>query len=84
MRRAEIGLVAALLAIHVAASAALVPGHLSVDECTYHLMAKGLADHGELRFRNGYEDYPSLELVPVSVNPLRSGLVRRQLLVHAA
>ncbi len=67
MRRGEIGLVAALLAIHVAASAALVPGHLSVDECTYHLMAKGLADHGELRFRNGYEDYPSLELVPVSV-----------------
>ena len=67
MRRTEIGLVAALLAIHLAASLALVPGHLSVDECTYHLMTKGLVDHGELRFRNGYEDFPSRELVPVSV-----------------
>lgn len=67
MRRAERGLIGALLAVHVAASLALVPGHLSVDECTYHLMVKGLADHRELRFRNGYEEFPSRELVPVSV-----------------
>ncbi|MGI9590788.1 MAG: hypothetical protein ACR2P8_05430, partial [Myxococcota bacterium] len=67
MGRAELGLIGALLALHVAFSLAVVPGHLSVDECTYHLMAKGLADHRELRFRNGYEEFPSLELVPVSV-----------------
>lgn len=67
MRRSEVGLIAALLTLHLVATLSLVPGHLSVDECTYHLMTKGLVDHGELRFRNGYEDFPSRELVLVSV-----------------
>lgn len=68
MRRAEVALLGALLAAHVAASLFWTePGHLSVDECTYHLMVKSLADHRELRFRNGYEEFPSIELVPVSV-----------------
>ncbi len=68
MRRAEVALLAALLAAHLAASWwSLEPGHLSVDECTYHLMVKSLADHGELRFRNGYEEFPSIELVLVTL-----------------
>lgn len=62
-------LLAVLLGAHVVASCALfAPGHLNVDECTYHLMARA-ADAGSLAFWNGYEEYPSRELVFVSVEP---------------
>ncbi|HJO25322.1 MAG: hypothetical protein QF890_06695 [Myxococcota bacterium] len=62
-------LLAVLLGAHVVASwLGAVPGHLSVDECTYHLMARA-ADAGSLAFWNGYEEYPSRELVFVSVEP---------------
>ena len=61
-------LLAALLGAHVAISvASLNPGYLSVDEGTYHIMVKSLADHGSLAFSNGYEEFPSLELMTGSV-----------------
>jgi len=62
-------LLAVLLGAHVVASwVGAVPGHLSVDECTYHLMVRA-ADNGTLAFWNGYAEYPSRELVFVSVQP---------------
>lgn len=62
-------LLAVLLGAHVVASCALfAPGHLNVDECTYHVMARA-ADSGSLAFWNGYAEYPSRELVFVSVEP---------------
>jgi len=57
-----------LLGVHLVLSLAfLSPGYLSVDEGTYHVMVKSLADHGSLAFSNGYEEFPSLELMTGSV-----------------
>jgi hypothetical protein len=70
VRRRWLALVCGLLAAHLAASWLwLVPGHLSIDECTYHLMVKNLAERGSLAFWNGYEELASEELVLVSVEP---------------
>ena len=41
----------------------VVPGYLSVDETIYHWSAKEFATHLSLDIRNGYEEYPSPELV---------------------
>ena len=61
-------LLAALLVAHLAFSFAfLSPGYLSVDEGTYHVMVNSLARHGSLAFSNGYEEFPSLELMTGSV-----------------
>ena len=69
-------LLAALLGAHVVLSvAALSPGYLSVDEGTYHVMVKSLADHGSLAFSNGYEEFPSLELITGSVRVHEGRLV---------
>lgn len=37
-------------------------GHISVDEGTYNLMARGFAETGKFVLWNGYEDFPSPEL----------------------
>jgi hypothetical protein len=68
LRRPGVLLLAALLVTHLAFSVATSsPGYLSVDEGTYHVMVKSLADHGSLAFSNGYEEFPSLELMTGSV-----------------
>ncbi len=38
-------------------------GHLITDEGTYHLMARSFAESGSLAVWNGYEEFPSPELV---------------------
>lgn len=55
---------AAALAILLHAAAVTltaIPGHLSIDEATYHLMARSLSQ-GSLTVANGYETLPSPEL----------------------
>ena len=42
--------------------ARVVPGYFSVDEGTYHLMAKNFAERGDLEIWNGYRETPSPEL----------------------
>ncbi len=54
--------VACLLVVHLLASLLLVvPGHISIDEGTYHLMAEAMS-HGGFTIDNGYEAFPSDEL----------------------
>lgn len=53
----------ALAAVHLAATLVLVvPGHLSVDEGTYHLMVRALARGDGLAADNGYSELRSEEL----------------------
>lgn len=40
----------------------IIPGHLSIDEVTYHMMAKNFSESGSLEIENGYREYPSPEL----------------------
>ncbi|MBW2167194.1 MAG: phospholipid carrier-dependent glycosyltransferase, partial [Deltaproteobacteria bacterium] len=40
----------------------IVPGHLSIDEGTYHMMTKSFSESGGLEIWNGYREYPSPEL----------------------
>jgi len=64
-----LALLAALVAAHLLATGWLTPrGHLNVDECTYHLTARGAAQ-GTLAFWNGYEEFPTRELAWVTVVP---------------
>lgn len=42
-------------------------GHFSVDEGVYHLMTRSFSESGSLEIWNGYEEYPSPELVPSNV-----------------
>ena len=39
-----------------------VPGHVSVDEGTYHMMVKNFSRTGTLGIWNGYDEFPSIEL----------------------
>jgi hypothetical protein len=76
VKRPGLLLLAALLGAHVVLSVAtLSPGYLSVDEGTYHVMVQSLADHGSLAFSNGYEEFPSLELITGSVRVHEGRLV---------
>ena len=62
-------LLAALLAAHLLATSAFTPhGPLSVDECTYQLMARAAAG-GTLSAWNGYEEFASPELAFVTLVP---------------
>lgn len=57
-------LLAALAAVHLAWSLlGVVPGHFSVDEGTYHFMARDLAAGRFPEIWNGYRETPSPELV---------------------
>ncbi len=44
-----------------------VPGYLSVDEATFHMMVKNFAERGDLEIWNGYREFPSPELVSASI-----------------
>lgn len=63
------------VAVHLALTAWLiVPGHLSIDEGTYHAMVAAL-DRGEgVTLDNGYEQLASPELVFVSATPYEEHL----------
>ncbi|MBW2533408.1 MAG: hypothetical protein JRI55_18095 [Deltaproteobacteria bacterium] len=53
---------------HVVVSlVAVVPGYLSVDEVTFHMMVKGLAETGTFEIWNGYREFPSPELASASI-----------------
>jgi hypothetical protein len=62
----------------------MVPGHLSVDEGTYHLMVLNLAERGSLAVWNGYEEHPSPELELGTVTAHRGRLVSRYPALSAA
>ncbi|MFO8083749.1 MAG: hypothetical protein R6U27_05465, partial [Desulfobacterales bacterium] len=54
----------ALLVLHIAISFfTIIPGHLSQDETLYHLMTKNFIETGSFAIWNGYEEFPSAELV---------------------
>lgn len=40
----------------------IIPGYLSIDEVTYHMMAKNFSESGGLEITNEYQEYPSPEL----------------------
>lgn len=72
-QRIKICVLLGLGAIHIAVTLlTVVPGYLSIDESFYHWMTKSFHDTGSLALWNGYEKYPSLELVHPYVN-LNSG-----------
>lgn len=53
-----------LLALTLGVSFFFAPGgHLSVDEGVYHMMARSFSAGGDLHVWNGYEEFPSPELV---------------------
>ncbi len=52
------------LALTLVVSFLFAPGgHLSVDEGVYHMMARSFSAGGDLHVWNGYEEFPSPELV---------------------
>lgn len=54
--------------LHLGISAwSVTPGHLSVDEGTYHLMVRDRAAGHGFEIRNGYRDVPSPELIPATL-----------------
>ena len=57
--------VLALLAIGTLAFSLFLsePGHIIGDESVYHLMTRSFAESGSLALLNGYEEFPSRELV---------------------
>ena len=60
----KIFILAGLLLIHISFSLFLLaPGHLSIDEAVYHLMARSFVHSGDLGIWNGYADFPSPELL---------------------
>ncbi|HEX2162722.1 MAG TPA: hypothetical protein VHM02_02115, partial [Thermoanaerobaculia bacterium] len=61
--RLRLAALAGFVVVHLAVSLlAVVPGYLSVDEGTYHLMVKNLADGRPFEIWNGYDELPSPEL----------------------
>lgn len=69
--RAKVAVLALLVIGTVAFSLFLnKPGHIVGDESVYHLMARSFANSGSLALLNGYEEFPSAELViPVVTHP---------------
>ena len=43
----------------------IIPGYVTADEATYHLMAKNFLESGGFEVWNGYREYPSPELHPI-------------------
>jgi len=71
-------LVLLLAGIHLSVSfLTMVPGPLSIDEVTYHLMVKNFSDTGGLEIWNGYRECPSPELASASMVPVDGRLVPR-------
>jgi hypothetical protein len=66
-------LIAVVLGLLADAQLRLVPGPFSIDEVTYHLMAKNAAQ-GRLFIWNGFEELPSAELQTVQIRATAGGL----------
>lgn len=57
-----------LLAAHILISIfTIVPGYLSIDEATYHMMTKNFSESGGFEIWNGYREYPSTELESIFI-----------------
>ncbi len=83
--RLRLAALAALAAAHLVVSlVAVTPGYLSIDEATYHLMAKNLAERGDLEVWNGYRELPSPELVAASIVAHDGRLVGRPPVLYPA
>ena len=66
-RRLRVGALLVLGAGHLLVSLfAVVPGYLSIDEATYHLMTKSQSETGGFEIWNGYRELPSPELLSAS------------------
>jgi hypothetical protein len=61
-----------------------VPGYLSIDEATYHLMTKHQSEGRGLEVWNGYRELPSPELVSSSIVAHQGILVGRPPAIHPA
>ncbi len=55
----------------------IIPGYLSIDEVTYHLATKNFSESGGFEIRNGYQEYPSLELESAFITARKGRLVSR-------
>lgn len=67
-RRLRLGALLALAVGHLLVSLfAVVPGYLSIDEVTYHLMTKHQSEGRGLEVWNGYRELPSPELISASI-----------------
>ena len=63
LQRVLLALAALAVVVHLGISAAwVVPGHISIDEGVYELMADAWARGDGFTIANGYEEYPSREL----------------------
>lgn len=75
-RRGAWAVLAVLAAAHLAVSWwGVVPGHLSIDEGTYHFMVANLAEGRAFWIWNGYPETPSPELVAATLLPIEDRLV---------
>ncbi len=84
-RRLRLGVLLVLAIGHLLASIfAVVPGYLSIDEATYHLMAKYQSETGGLEVWNGYRERPSPELISASIAAHGPRLVGRPPVLHTA
>ncbi|MFQ5350351.1 MAG: hypothetical protein ACE5EG_07910, partial [Thermoanaerobaculia bacterium] len=61
-----------------------VPGYLSVDEATFHMMVKNFAERGDLEIWNGYREFPSPELASASISIHSGRLVGQPPYLHPA
>jgi hypothetical protein len=84
-RRLRIGALLILAIGHLLVSLfAVVPGHLSIDEVTYHLMAKYQSETGGFEVWNGYRELPSPELISAWTAAQGPKLVGRYPVLHPA
>lgn len=66
----------AFLMLHIVVSLFFVaPGHFSIDEGVYHLMAREFVTTGSLGVWNGYEDFASSELILPTLREYNGSLV---------
>lgn len=84
-RRLRVGALLVLAVGHLLISLfAVVPGYLSIDEATYHLMTKNQSETGGFEVWNGYRELPSPELISSSIAANGAKLVGRPPVLHAA
>jgi hypothetical protein len=76
MERFKIYLLILFAVAHILISIfTIVPGYLSIDEATYHLMAKNFSESGNLEIWNGYREFPSPELESKFISARKGRLV---------
>ena len=84
-RRLRLAALAAIAAGHLLLSVfAVVPGYLSIDEATYHLMTRDQSRTGGFEVWNGYRERPSPELISASIAAHDGALAGRPPPFHPA